>query len=91
MTFPAVIAADGKTRITIDLDDAVIDRFMSLSEKTGKGTGARSAELSENETGGLPNCSDAPGFAFAQPGLRTFTCPSPSAACGSQLDGLESS
>jgi len=33
----AVLPAEGKTRITIYLDDVVIDRFKSLSEKTGKG------------------------------------------------------
>jgi uncharacterized protein (DUF4415 family) len=33
----AVLSADGKTRITIYLDDVVIDYFRVLSEKTGKG------------------------------------------------------
>jgi uncharacterized protein (DUF4415 family) len=33
----AVLPAEGKTRITIYLDDVVIDRFKALSEKTGKG------------------------------------------------------
>jgi uncharacterized protein (DUF4415 family) len=33
----AVIPIEGKTRITIYLDDAVIERFKALSEKTGKG------------------------------------------------------
>lgn len=33
----AVLSAEGKTRITIYLDEAVIDRFKSLSEKTGRG------------------------------------------------------
>ena len=33
----AVLASDGKTRITIYLDDVVIERFKTLSEKTGKG------------------------------------------------------
>ncbi len=33
----AVLLAEGKTRITIYLDDIVIDRFKALSEKTGKG------------------------------------------------------
>ncbi|MEP6657993.1 MAG: BrnA antitoxin family protein [Betaproteobacteria bacterium] len=33
----AVLRSEGKTRITIYLDDAVIERFKSLSEKTGKG------------------------------------------------------
>ena len=33
----AVIPSEGKTRITIYLDDLVIDRFKALSEKTGKG------------------------------------------------------
>src|SRR5437868_3649558 len=33
----AVLPAEGKTRITIYLDDVVIDRFKSMSEKTGKG------------------------------------------------------
>jgi uncharacterized protein (DUF4415 family) len=33
----AVVAQKGKTRITIYLDDAVIERFRALSEKTGKG------------------------------------------------------
>ena len=33
----AVLATEGKTRITMYLDDVVIDRFKSLSEKTGKG------------------------------------------------------
>jgi uncharacterized protein (DUF4415 family) len=33
----AVLSSEGKTRITIYLDDVVIDRFKALSEKTGKG------------------------------------------------------
>jgi uncharacterized protein (DUF4415 family) len=33
----AVLPSDGKTRITIYLDDVVIERFKVLSEKTGKG------------------------------------------------------
>ena len=33
----AVIATSGKTRITIYVDDAVIQRFKAQSEKTGKG------------------------------------------------------
>lgn len=33
----AVLPQAGKTRITIYLDDAVIERFRELSEKTGKG------------------------------------------------------
>jgi uncharacterized protein (DUF4415 family) len=33
----AVLASESKTRITIYLDDIVIERFKSLSEKTGKG------------------------------------------------------
>jgi uncharacterized protein (DUF4415 family) len=33
----AVIPTEGKTRITIYLDDVVIERFRALSEKTGKG------------------------------------------------------
>ena len=33
----AVLSSDGKTRITIYLDDVVIDCFRSLSQKTGKG------------------------------------------------------
>ena len=33
----AVLASEGKTRITIYLDDAVIERFKALSEKSGKG------------------------------------------------------
>ncbi len=33
----AVIPAAGKTRITIYLDDAILDRFRVQSEKTGKG------------------------------------------------------
>jgi uncharacterized protein (DUF4415 family) len=33
----AVLSATGKTRITAYLDDAVIERFKTLSEKTGKG------------------------------------------------------
>ena len=33
----AVIAATGKTRITIYLDDAVLGRFKVQSEQTGKG------------------------------------------------------
>jgi uncharacterized protein (DUF4415 family) len=33
----AVLPQVGKTRITIDLDDAVIERFRELSERTGKG------------------------------------------------------
>jgi uncharacterized protein (DUF4415 family) len=32
-----VLASEGKTRITIYLDDVVIERFKVLSEKTGKG------------------------------------------------------
>ena len=32
-----VLASEGKTRITIYLDDVVIERFKALSEKTGKG------------------------------------------------------
>lgn len=33
----AVIPATGKTRITIYVDDAVIQRFKTQSERTGKG------------------------------------------------------
>jgi uncharacterized protein (DUF4415 family) len=33
----AVVPATGKTRITIYVDDAVIQRFKTQSEKTGKG------------------------------------------------------
>lgn len=33
----AVIPPSGKTRITIYLDDAVLDRFKQLSENSGKG------------------------------------------------------
>jgi len=33
----AVLATVGKTRITIYLDDVIIDKFRALSEKTGKG------------------------------------------------------
>ena len=33
----AVLPSDGKTRITIFLDDIVIERFKTLAEKTGKG------------------------------------------------------
>lgn len=33
----AVLSSEGKTRITIYLDDIVIERFKDLSEKTGKG------------------------------------------------------
>ena len=33
----AVLSSEGKTRITIYLDDVVIERFKTLSEKTGKG------------------------------------------------------
>ena len=33
----AVIAPTGKTRITIYLDDAILRRFKTQSEKTGKG------------------------------------------------------
>jgi uncharacterized protein (DUF4415 family) len=33
----AVISQAGKTRITIYLDDAILKRFKSESEKTGKG------------------------------------------------------
>jgi uncharacterized protein (DUF4415 family) len=33
----AVIAATGKTRITIYLDDVILERFRSESERTGKG------------------------------------------------------
>ena len=33
----AVLPAEGKTRITIYLDDVVIERFKAISEKSGKG------------------------------------------------------
>lgn len=33
----AILPSEGKTRITIYLDDLVIERFKALSEKTGKG------------------------------------------------------
>ncbi|HVO22986.1 MAG TPA: BrnA antitoxin family protein [Candidatus Margulisiibacteriota bacterium] len=33
----AVVAQKGKTRITIHLDDAIIERFRLLSQQTGKG------------------------------------------------------
>ena len=33
----AVLPSEGKTRITIYLDDVIIERFKALSEKTGKG------------------------------------------------------
>jgi len=33
----AVISQTGKTRITIYLDDAIVERFKVQSEKTGKG------------------------------------------------------
>ncbi|MGH8210043.1 MAG: BrnA antitoxin family protein [Steroidobacteraceae bacterium] len=33
----AVIPTTGKTRITIYLDDAIVQRFKEQSEKTGKG------------------------------------------------------
>jgi uncharacterized protein (DUF4415 family) len=33
----AVIPAEGKTRITIYLDDAVIEKYKARSEKSGKG------------------------------------------------------
>jgi len=33
----AVLSSEGKKRITIYLDDVVIERFKALSEKTGKG------------------------------------------------------
>ena len=33
----AVLDTAGKTRITMYLDDVVIERFKSLSDKTGKG------------------------------------------------------
>ena len=33
----AVLPQTGKTRITIYLDDAVVERFKQLSEKSGKG------------------------------------------------------
>jgi len=33
----AVLPSAGKTRITIYLDDLVIERFKALSEQTGKG------------------------------------------------------
>ena len=33
----AVLSSEGKTRITIYLDDVVVERFKALSEKTGKG------------------------------------------------------
>lgn len=33
----AVLSTRGKTRITIYLDDAIIERFKAMSERTGKG------------------------------------------------------
>ena len=33
----AVLSSEGKTRITIYLDDVVIERFKALSDKTGRG------------------------------------------------------
>ncbi len=33
----AVLPTSGKTRITMYLDDAVLERFKQLSEKSGKG------------------------------------------------------
>ena len=33
----AVLSSEGKTRITIYLDDVVLERFKALFEKTGKG------------------------------------------------------
>ncbi len=33
----AVLPSEGKTRITIYLDDIVIERFKALSKRTGKG------------------------------------------------------
>ncbi len=33
----AVLSSEGKTRITIYLDDVVIERFRALSDKTGRG------------------------------------------------------
>ena len=33
----AVVSTRGKTRITIYLDDAIIERFKALSAQTGKG------------------------------------------------------
>lgn len=33
----AVIPTTGKTRITIYMDDAIVNRFKAQSEKTGKG------------------------------------------------------
>jgi uncharacterized protein (DUF4415 family) len=33
----AVLSTEGKTRITIYLDDIVIERFKAFSKKTGKG------------------------------------------------------
>lgn len=33
----AVISTRGKTRITIYLDDAIIERYKKISEETGKG------------------------------------------------------
>ena len=33
----AVLSSRGKTRITIYLDDAIVRRFKTLSERTGKG------------------------------------------------------
>jgi uncharacterized protein (DUF4415 family) len=33
----AVLSTRGKTRITIYLDDEIIERFKALSEQTGKG------------------------------------------------------
>ena len=33
----AVVSQAGKTRITICLDDAIIERFRALAQKTGKG------------------------------------------------------
>ena len=33
----AAVPARGKTRITIFLDDAIVEHFKTLSERTGKG------------------------------------------------------
>ncbi len=41
----AVLSQAGKTRITIYLDDVIIDRFKGLSERTGRATRLSSMKL----------------------------------------------
>ena len=51
-----VASQKGKTRITIHLDDAVIERFRDLSEQTGKGY----QTLINDALRGLIDAKDAP-------------------------------